>query len=103
MAAHGSRARLHVGPRERDSENPPERQVHCTTRRITITEKYKVSGMPCGGCARSVTNAILAKVGQAKVDVDLPTGTVSVAGGLSVDQVKDAVEGAGFDFQGKAA
>ena len=68
-----------------------------------MTEKYKVSGMTCGGCARSVTNAILAKNGQAKVEVDLPTGTVSVAGGLAVDEVKDAVEGAGFDFHGKAA
>jgi copper chaperone len=68
-----------------------------------MSEKYKVSGMTCGGCARSVTNAILAKDGQAKVEVDLPSGTVSVAGSLSVDQVKDAVEGAGFDFQGKAA
>ena len=68
-----------------------------------MTEKYKVSGMTCGGCARSVTNAILAQDAQAKVDVDLPSGIVSVSGNLPAEKVKEAVEGAGFDFGGAAA
>ena len=67
-----------------------------------MAAKYKVSGMTCGGCVRSVTNAITARDSAAKVEVDLPTGIVSVEGDLSEDAVKDAVEGAGFDFEGRA-
>ena len=68
-----------------------------------MSAKYKVSGMTCGGCVRSVTNAITARNSAVKVEVDLPTGVVTVDGDLSEDTVKDAVEGAGFDFGGKAA
>lgn len=68
-----------------------------------MSAKYKVSGMTCGGCVRSVTNAITARNSAVKVEVDLPTGIVSVEGELSEDAVKDAVEGAGFDFEGRAA
>ncbi len=68
-----------------------------------MSAKYKVSGMTCGGCVRSVTNAITARDSAAKVEVDLPTGVVTVDGDLSEDTVKDAVEGAGFDFGGRAA
>ncbi len=68
-----------------------------------MSAKYKVSGMSCGGCVRSVTNAITARDSTAQVEVDLPTGVVTVDGDLSEDTVKDAVEGAGFDFGGRAA
>ena len=68
-----------------------------------MSAKYKVSGMTCGGCVRSVTNAITARDSAAKVEIDLPTGVVTVDGDLSEDTVKDAVEGAGFDFGGRAA
>jgi copper chaperone len=68
-----------------------------------MAAKYKVSGMTCGGCVRAVTNAITARDAAAKVEVDLPAGVVSVEGDLSEDTVKDAVEGAGFDFGGVAA
>ena len=67
-----------------------------------MSEKYKVDGMTCGGCARSVTNAITKLAPNARVEVDLPTGIVTVDG-ADADAVKDAVEGAGFDFGGKAA
>lgn len=67
-----------------------------------MSERYKVDGMTCGGCARSVTNAITKLAPNAKVEVDLTAGTVSVDGALS-DTVKKAVEAAGFDFAGQAA
>jgi copper chaperone len=67
-----------------------------------MSEKYKVSGMTCGGCVRSITNAITARNSAVKVEVDLPTGIVTVEGDLSEDTIKDAVEGAGFDFEGRA-
>ena len=66
-----------------------------------MSEKYKVEGMTCGGCARSVTNAITKLAPGATVAVDLPTGTVTVEG-ADADQVRTAVEGAGFDFGGTA-
>ncbi|WP_431858786.1 heavy-metal-associated domain-containing protein [Azospirillum sp.] len=67
-----------------------------------MSETYKVDGMTCGGCVRSVTNAITKLAPNATVAVDLPTGIVTVDG-ADADTVKNAVEGAGFDFGGKAA
>lgn len=61
---------------------------------------YKVDGMTCGGCARSVTNAIGKLAPDAKVAVDLPAGVVTVDG-ADAETVKTAVEGAGFDFGGE--
>lgn len=62
---------------------------------------YRVSGMTCGGCARSVESAIKAEAPDAKVTVDLGTASVSVDG-ASEAQVKKAVDEAGFTFQGVA-
>lgn len=67
-----------------------------------MSEKYKVDGMTCGGCVRSVTNAITKLAPDATVAVDLPTGIVTVDG-ADAEAVKTAVEGAGFDFGGQAA
>jgi copper chaperone len=61
---------------------------------------YKVGGMTCGGCARSVTNAIVKAAPAAKVTVDLSGGTVTVDGGIPTDAVRHAIETAGFDFGG---
>jgi copper chaperone len=62
---------------------------------------YKVTGMTCGGCARSVENAIRAVAPDAAVEVDQPKGVVTVAG-VSETQVAQAVEDAGFTFEGRA-
>lgn len=67
-----------------------------------MVDTYKVDGMTCGGCARSVTNAITKLAPNAQVAVDLAAGTVAVEGGVPADTVKKAVEGAGFDFGGQA-
>ncbi|OIP40089.1 MAG: heavy metal transporter [Deltaproteobacteria bacterium CG2_30_63_29] len=63
--------------------------------------KYTVEGMTCGGCARSVTNAIKAKSADAKVEIDLEAKVVTVDGYTDVNGIKEAVEGAGFDFIGQ--
>lgn len=68
-----------------------------------MADAYKVDGMTCGGCARSVSNAITKAAPDAAVTVDLATGTVLVDGGVSADVVRQAVESAGFDFGGAAA
>lgn len=67
-----------------------------------MTTKYKVLGMTCGGCAASVTRAILALAPAAKVDVDLAQGIVSVDGVDDEQVIDQAVVDAGFSFEGRA-
>lgn len=64
-----------------------------------MTTTYRVTGMTCGGCARSVESAIKALAPDASITIDLGQATVQVDG-ASADQVRQAVDGAGFDFQG---
>ena len=66
-----------------------------------MSASYLVDGMTCGGCANSVTNAIKAKAPNAKVEIDLESKKVTVDGAEST-AIKEAVEGAGFDFLGAA-
>ncbi|PWC32465.1 heavy metal-associated domain-containing protein [Azospirillum sp. TSO35-2] len=65
-------------------------------------DAYRVDGMTCGGCARSVSNAITKAAPDAVVTVDLAAGTVMVKGDIAADTVRAAVEAAGFDFGGPA-
>lgn len=66
-----------------------------------MSETYTVLGMTCGGCAKSVTNAILDAAPGAEVNVDLNAKAVTVKGATDIT-VKQAVEDAGFEFVGKA-
>ncbi len=70
-----------------------------------MAKVYKVLGMTCGGCASSVTKAIQAASPEAAVDVDLEADQVSIEGAGSIiddDTIKQAVEGAGFEYAGPA-
>lgn len=69
-----------------------------------MTQSYRVSGMTCDGCARAVESAIrAADPAVDRVSVDLANGTVTVGGTSATDQViADAVDDAGFDFEGRA-
>lgn len=66
-----------------------------------MSDIYTVDGMTCGGCAKSVTNAIQAAADGAEVSVDLDAKTVSVVG-ADAQTVEQAVTDAGFDFKGAA-
>lgn len=69
---------------------------------MEATQKtYKVEGMTCGGCVASVTKAIQRVSPALEVDVQLEGGKVVVRGEHGEEQVRDAVEGAGFDFAGR--
>ena len=60
----------------------------------------KVTGMTCMGCVKSVTNVLAALPGVDKASVNLEAGTAAVAFNpqqVSVDQMKNAVRGAGFE------
>lgn len=64
------------------------------------TSSYSVVGMTCGHCAGSVREEIGRLDGVSQVDVDLATGNVDVtsAAPLSGDDVKAAVEEAGYQL-----
>ena len=64
---------------------------------------YKVSGMTCEGCVHSITAALQAAIPDATVTVDLAAGKVRVDGAADAAAIKDAVEAAGFDFEGACA
>jgi len=66
-----------------------------------MSNTYTVLGMTCGGCAKSVTNAIQGAAPGASVSVDLEAKAVTVDG-ADADIVKKAVAEAGFEYVGKA-
>ena len=63
------------------------------------TEIFNVTGMTCGGCTGSVTNALKAVTGVGDVKVSLATGEATVQYDerrTSPEQLKSAVTGAGY-------
>jgi copper chaperone len=69
-------------------------------RNITVqTELFKVTGMTCGGCISSVTQALKAVSGVSEVDVSLAAGEATVKFDerlTSPEKLKSAVKGAGY-------
>jgi copper chaperone CopZ len=65
-----------------------------------ITTTYTVTGMTCGHCASAVGREVGAIAGVADVQVDLGSGSVTVASGRPLDpaQVAAAVEEAGYEL-----
>ena len=64
------------------------------------TTTIKVGGMSCGGCVKSVTGVLTALDGVAKAEVSLEQKQAVVefdAAKVSRDQLKAAVEDAGFE------
>ncbi|WP_116043234.1 heavy-metal-associated domain-containing protein [Amycolatopsis palatopharyngis] len=61
---------------------------------------YTVKGMTCGHCVRSVTEEVSEIEGVTNVAVDLPTGAVTVTSAkeLGADEVRAAVEEAGYEL-----
>jgi copper ion binding protein len=62
------------------------------------TTKYQVTGMTCDHCVRAVTTELVLLDGVRSVDVDLAQGTVTVTsdGPLDVEDVREAVDEAGY-------
>ena len=58
--------------------------------------EFKVQGMTCGGCVRGVTSALKRDDADAVVDVDLAGKTVAVNSTADAQQLKQAIEKAGF-------
>ena len=49
-----------------------------STGRNLMKAQFKVSGMTCGGCERSVQNALTSRPGVSAATADRATGTVTV-------------------------
>lgn len=59
--------------------------------------EFKVQGLTCGGCVRSVTNAIQQVDAAATVQVDLAAGRVSVTSSTDRRRVERAIRDAGYE------
>ena len=66
-----------------------------------MEKRYRVEGMSCGGCVSSVEKAVKAVAGDASVSVDLESGLVTIEGVCGEDDLRSAVEEAGFTFAGR--
>lgn len=67
-----------------------------------ITTTYTVSGMTCDHCVSAVTTELTGLPGVHGVRVDLLGGLVTVDSDapLSTDEVRDAVDEAGYELAG---
>ena len=64
----------------------------------TPPQYYTVYGMTCDHCVLSVSEEVSELAGVDNVDVDLASGRLTVVGsGYSDDQIKAAVEEAGYE------
>ena len=62
-----------------------------------MTKNYRVEGMTCEHCSKSVVEEVSAVPGTQDVDVDLDKGTVTVSGhGFTDDAISQAIEEAGY-------
>ena len=61
--------------------------------------ELKVSGMTCGGCVKSVENAIHVIDPSAKVSVDLSTQIVKIDSNKNKETIIAAIEEAGYAIQ----
>ena len=67
-----------------------------------MSKTYIVDGMSCGGCVKSVTNAIQDAIPGTTVSIDLESKQVTVDGPADDAKVEQAVEDAGFTYNGAA-
>lgn len=64
---------------------------------MSTISTYTVQGMTCGSCAAKVSKAVNQVAGVTGTDVDVATGTLTVAG-PSVDEsaIRNAITDAGY-------
>jgi copper chaperone CopZ len=71
-----------------------------TNTAATTTTTYRVSGMTCQHCVNAVTAEITKLDGVTGVEVDLPSGDVTVTSAveLSEGDIRAAVDEAGYEL-----
>lgn len=73
-----------------------------TTMSTLHTLQLHVKGMSCQHCVKAVTQAVQAKDPQATLDIDLPSGQVSVHTALEAAAVIDAIGEEGYEARAVA-
>ncbi|MDR5751315.1 MULTISPECIES: heavy-metal-associated domain-containing protein [unclassified Caballeronia] len=58
--------------------------------------EFQVEDMSCGGCAKSITNAVKQVDPAASVEVDIAKKTVRVSSPVSSEDVLSAINAAGY-------
>lgn len=66
-----------------------------------MTTTYKINGMDCMGCVKSITRSIKGFAPDAEVNVELETGLVAVTGAFTDEQMQAAAKQAGFEYAGR--
>jgi copper chaperone CopZ len=61
-------------------------------------QRFTVTGMTCQHCVASVTEEVSELTGVEQVDVDLPTGALTVTGDVAEQAVRAAVRTAGYEL-----
>lgn len=71
---------------------------------MTVSTTYEVTGMTCGHCESAVKAELFQLPGVHDVQVDLSTGGVTVIsdGPLPLDEVRTAVDEAGYSLAGQS-
>jgi copper chaperone CopZ len=69
---------------------------------MSVTETYHVIGMTCDHCVAAVTTELTRLPGVHEVQIALATGEVAVRsdGPLPIDEVRAAVDEAGYELAG---
>jgi hypothetical protein len=65
-------------------------------------QTFEVKGMMCNHCVASVEKALTNSNRVEDVTVDLTTGKVDVEGPIREEEVKELIEGIGYEYVGKA-
>lgn len=68
---------------------------------MSTNATYKISGMDCMGCVKSITRSIKGFAPDAEVNVELESGLVTVSPDISEEQIIAATKQAGFEYVGK--
>ncbi|WP_239015107.1 heavy-metal-associated domain-containing protein [Streptomyces sp. CdTB01] len=68
-----------------------------------LTTEYHVSGMTCSHCENAVKQEVSALDTVVDVQVDVPTGRVTVTSATPLDdaKVRDAIDEAGYELTGR--
>ena len=64
-----------------------------------MSQKFNVTGMTCGHCVSAVQNALQGVDPEAQVTIDLPTGHVDVVSEQPRQDLRAAIENAGYEVQ----
>ncbi|MFE4517135.1 heavy-metal-associated domain-containing protein [Kitasatospora sp. NPDC056783] len=72
---------------------------------MSSTITYTVSGMSCGHCEKAISEEVSTLAGVTEVSADATAGTVTItsAAPLDEEQVRAAIDEAGYELVGRGA